>query len=375
MVLSPDPVTAIRPQVVGRDISELPTPCLLVDLDALIFNLDLMAARAKELGVILRPHAKGHKSPRLAQMQVDRGAVGVTVATVGEAAAMLQFGIPDVFIANQIVGPGKLDMLMHTSTLGRLSVAIDDPANVRELAAAACASGTSLGVLVEVDIGMGRAGVRSASEAAELGLLAQSLDGIHMRGVHAYEGHVLREPEPVARAAKIGDAIDKLTGAVSALEAAGVQCEVVTAGGTGSYAISATDPRLTDLQAGSYALMDAFHRPFAPEFAMALTVGATIVSSHSDTFVADIGRKSVAIENGPPEIFGTGRQPRYLAEEHALFDSEGSPLPLGEFIRVIPGYGPSTANLYAMYFVVRGTTVVDAWPIVGRAPMLPGASW
>jgi D-serine deaminase-like pyridoxal phosphate-dependent protein len=195
--------------------------------------------------------------------------------------------------------------------------------------------------------------------------------------MQGYEGHSTLEPVPDARAAAARAAIAKLVGAVDLLEEAGLPCEVVTGGATGTYSITGANPRMTEIQAGSYALMDLFHETLVPgQFELALTVLATVVSRQGSTVVVDAGRKSVGIELVMPAITGvTNAAGRYFAEEHGVFDFAGTPtVDLGDRVEVVPGYGPSTVNLHDVFHVVEDGVVADLWPVVPRGA-LPGATW
>ena len=355
---------------IGRDFREVATPALILDIKQAEANIDLMALRVREYGRGLRPHAKAHKSPELAKRQMLSGAVGITVATVSEAIAMAEAGLSQILIANQVVGEAKSRGLVRAARHSSVIVAADDEGNLRALSRVATAAAVRIGVLIELDLGMGRAGARSSEEALALARIADELPGIDLRGLQGYEGHCMHEPDPDLRETKIKLAIDKLGDVSAQLGKAGLPCDVVTAGGTGSYAVTGRDARVSDIQPGTYVLMDVFHRGFVTDFPPAVSILTTVVSSHADTFVADFGRKSVATEFCMAEVAASGQRPRYLAEEHALFDCGGDDRPsVGDVLQVIPGYGPSTVSLHRSYYVVRDEVIVDVWPIVGTNPL------
>jgi D-serine deaminase-like pyridoxal phosphate-dependent protein len=315
----------------------------------------------------LRPHAKLHKSPQIAKWQLEAGAIGVTTATVWEAAMLAEEGISDLLIANQVVGPEKVRQAAEVAREVSLMVAVDDCSNAESLAAAAHAAGSRIGVLIDVDTGMNRCGVRSPEEALRVAACVSTLPGLQLRGVTGYEGHCVLEPDRAARVRKATSATDYLLGIVDQLAAAGHPMEIVSAGGTGTYDITGLHPRVTEVQAGSYVLMDVGRLAIVPDFAPALTVLCTVVSRQGTTVVLDGGRKTVGAELGLPQPVGVAGTTRALNEEHLLLDVPAdSPLRVGDTVEVIPGYAPTTVNLHEVYHVVEDGVIQDIWPIRAR---------
>jgi len=354
----------------GRPRADLPTPTLILDLDLARCNLQFMADRMKTLPAQLRPHIKVHKCAELAHLQVQAGAIGVCTATVWEGIVMSRAGIEDVLIANEVCGKEKIQALALESRRGQFTVAVDDPRNCDELDQAVQAAGGRLDVLIEVDVGMQRGGVRSPEEAVALARHLSALPGLRFRGVQGYEGHCMLEPDRDARIRKAGKAVDELEEAVDGLRRAGFPCEVVSAGGTGTYDITGADPRVTEIQAGSYVFMDMFHGTLVPGFSRALTVLGTVIIQHGNTIVLDCGRKSISIDFVSPVMVPYPfYQARFFAEEHALFDvDERCQLQLGDTVELVPAYAPSTVNLYDAYHVVEGGVVTEIWPVIPRGP-------
>jgi D-serine deaminase-like pyridoxal phosphate-dependent protein len=355
---------------IGRPRRALVTPALILDLDAARRNIEIMAGLMRVRKAGLRPHFKAHKSPELMRLQIAAGANGACAATVWEAIVLVRSGIEDVLIANQVVGREKIRALAAASGDHRLSLAVDDPRNASEIADALRVAGGRLDVLIDIDIGMGRGGVRSAEEAVALARHLSQLPNLRFRGVQGYEGHCMREPDRAARLAKVGAAIDRLGAAVDSLARAGFTCEVVSAGGTGTCNITGNDPRVTEIQAGTYVLMDRFHGDLVAGFFPALTVLSTVIIHHGGTVVLDCGRKSIGTDFGLPTLVDYPYyQPRYLAEEHAIFDvDERCRLSLGDVTELLPSYTASTINLYDAYHIVENGRVVDVWPILPRGP-------
>jgi len=329
-----------------------------------------MAERLSTLKAKLRPHVKCQKNLELVRLQLAAGAIGVCTATVWEAIVMSRSGVSDVLIANQVGGRDKIAALAQEAKRGSLTVAIDNAKNAQDLSCAAQAAGSKLHVVIEVDVGMGRGGVRSAPEAVRLAEHLAKLPGLRFRGIQGYEGHCMLEPDRSVRIQKAHAAMDYIGTVIDALSAGGFSCEVVSAGGTGTYDITGNNPRVTEIQAGSYVFMDKMHGNLVPGFSNGLTVLGTVIIEHGNTIVLDSGRKSVGIDFVLPSLVDYPfYQARFFAEEHALFDvDERCRLKLGDTAELIPGYAPTTVNLYDVYHVVEKGVVTDIWPIIPRGP-------
>ncbi|HEX5503884.1 MAG TPA: DSD1 family PLP-dependent enzyme [Thermomicrobiales bacterium] len=349
------------------------TPALLVDVDALERNLRTMADFFRDKPTKLRPHAKTHKSPLIAHKQLALGAVGITCAKLGEAEVMVEAGIPDILIANQIVGPVKIARLMGLLHHARVTVAADDPANLRDLSAAAQAHGVELGVLVEVNTGMNRCGVEPGEPAVALAKVAADLPNIRFRGLQAYEGHLVSIGDEGERAAKVRAALEPVRDTRAALDAAGLPVELVSGGGTGTFALTGTLGWFDEIQAGSYVFMDNSYGQVGGvggRFAQALTVLATVISRPAaDRAVLDIGRKTLGTDHGEPRVKDLDGV-RFLSysEEHTKLAVEGPARDLrpGDVVEVVPGHVCTTVNLYDRYVATRGGVVEAVWPVAAR---------
>lgn len=363
-----DRVRKMYGKSIGRSRRNLVTPALIMDLDVVRRNVLHMMQYLSTTKVGLRPHVKCQKSPELARLQVEAGAIGVCTATVWEAVVMSHSGVQDVLIANQVGGQEKIAALARAARDHRFTVAIDHPRNTEDLSKAAREAGSELEVVIEVDLGMGRGGVRTVEGALSLAQLVAKLPGLRFRGVQGYEGHCMHETNLAVRTQKVTAAMDHLGAVIDRLAAAGFLCEVVSAGGTGTYDITSHNPRVTEIQAGSYTFMDNFHGNLVSGFSQALTVLGTVVIQHGRTIVLDSGRKSVGIDFVLPTMIDYPfYQARYFAEEHGLFDvDDRCRLTLGDTVELTPGYAPTTVNLYDAYHVVEKDVVVDIWPIVPR---------
>jgi D-serine deaminase-like pyridoxal phosphate-dependent protein len=363
-----DRVTRAYGSAVGRHRHDVITPALLLDLPAARRNIDKMANRLKAMPAKLRPHIKVHKSPDLARMQVDAGAIGLSTATVWEAIVLVRSGLDSIFIVNTIAGREKLAALAAIARDAQVMVAIDDAQNAADIAAAARAANSRVGLLIEIDTGMDRAGVDTPEQAVELARRVAGLEGVELLGVTGYEGHCSLTPERDLRAQRQRVAMDLLVVSADKIRAAGLPCPIVSAGGTATWDWTAQTPGVTEIQAGSYAVMDNFHGPMAEEFEHALTVLTTVISRPPDRVIVDAGNKSLGAA-ALSTIRGHGLAVLRMDEEHGVFIAEPSyPLHVGDVVELIPGYAPGTVNWYDAYHVVDGDRVVDVWPVIPRGP-------
>ncbi len=354
---------------VGMPVQGLDTPALLIDLDVLESNIERMAAFFRDKRAHVRPHVKSHKIPEIARMQVAAGAPGVCAAKVGEAEAMVDGGIGDVLVANQVIGDTKIARLVALAERARVGVAVDNAENVAALSRAAKAKGVTFGVLVEVDVGMGRCGV-SGPEAALL-MVRQVIDrqGLEFRGLMGYEGHVMRAKDAAARQELCMEAMRHLMEAVTHVGNHGIPVPEVSGGGTLTYDISGVYPGLTEIQAGSYALMDTNFRNAGSPFRCAMTVLATVMSTPRDgAAIADAGMKSLSTDFGLPETKSpAGIVLEKLAEEHTVLAvTPGVKVGAGDTLEILPSHGCTTINLHDIAYAVRNGRVEDVWAVTGR---------
>ena len=364
----------------GMREDEVDTPALLIDLDAFEYNLDRMAALLAGTGTKLRAHAKTHKSPVVALLQMARGAVGQCVQKVAEAEVLAWGGVPDILVSNEVVGARKLARLTALSRIARVAVCADDPAQVAALADAAADAGQRLSVLVEVDVGAGRCGVAPGPAAVALARQIAASPHLRFGGLQAYQGSAQHLRRPEERAAAIGIASEGVRRTLEQLRQAGLDCPIVGGAGTGTFALEAASGVYTEMQAGSYCFMDADYarnldaagRP-VETFRHALFVLATVMSApRSGLAVLDAGHKAVAVDSGLPEIW---QRPdlRYTgaSDEHGTvaFGSEATPPKLGETLRLVPGHCDPTVDRYDWYVGVRGGRVECLWPVAARGGM------
>ncbi len=353
---------------IGRPRHELITPALILDLDVARKNITNMAEYMSRFPAKLRPHIKVHKSPELGRMQMEAGeSIGLTTATVWEAVVMVRGGIDDILVANEVVGEEKIRTLADLAREAHIIVAIDDMQNAEELSSAALKAESTLGVLIDLDVGMERCGVRTKEAALHLVQHVSKLRGLRFEGMMGYEGHCMLEPDPDLRVRKAHAAMDKLIETVDFLTQAGFESKIISGGGTGTYNITGAHPRVTELQAGSYVVMDVFHAQLVPGFPVALTVLGSVISRQGNRVVLDSGRKAIGSELGLPRLKDVPATTVGIAEEHLLVDVDpASPVKVGDRVEVVSGYGPTTVNLHDVYYVVEHGVVTDVWPIRAR---------
>jgi D-serine deaminase-like pyridoxal phosphate-dependent protein len=349
-------------------IAELDTPVLLLDLDAVERNLDRMAAAVAPTRVKLRPHAKTHKTAILARMQLERGAIGVCCAKLGEAEALADRGITDILVTSELAGGIKVARAVALARRIRLTVVVDSVAVAAPLAAAAAAVGIRLRTLVDVNVGQNRAGTAPGAPAVELGRYVAQSDGLELAGLQGYEGHLQHVADPGARGAADRTALDLLEATALDFVRAGLSTQIVTTGGTGTSTFATRHGAVTDVQPGSYAVMDAQYGAVGGlEFDHALTVLSTVISVRDQIAILDAGFKSLSDDGGPPRPLDGTAVFSFAGDEFGKLTSSGDDgLRVGDTVRLIPGHCDTTINLHDDYVVHRGTNVVDQWPIVAR---------
>jgi D-serine deaminase-like pyridoxal phosphate-dependent protein len=347
---------------------EIVTPALLLDLAAARRNIAKMGERMRAMPSELRPHIKAHKSPELARLQVEAGAIGISAATVWEAIVMARAGLNGIFVVNTVAGCQKIAALASLAGETDVMVAVDDSINAAALAAAARAAGSKLGVLIELDTGMDRGGVDTTDQAVALAHQTAELEDLRLSGITGYEGHCSLIPERELRHERQETAIRFLVEAAEAIRAAGLPCPIVAAGGTATWDWTASYPGVTESQAGSYVVMDNFHGAMVADFEHALTVLATVISRGPGRVIVDVGNKSI----GAPAlstIVGHDLPNFRFDEEHGIFEATGSEtLRVGDVVELVPGYAAATVNLYDAYHVIEEDHVVDIWPVIPRGP-------
>ena len=358
--------------LIGCPKDELDTPALCVDLDAMESNIRAMVEACRAHGVDWRPHAKCHKSPEIGRTLIEAGAVGLTCAKLGEAEVMAAGGISDLLIANYIVGRQKIARLVELRRVADPIVCIDHPAQAEAIGAAMQQAGLRLRVLIEVDIGLRRAGVLPGPPALELARMIVATDGLLLAGVMGYEGHLLTLSDPEDKQRQIHAALEQVVETKRLLERSGIACPIVSCGGTGSYEITLTHEGVNELQAGGAIFMDVFyrHQCNVRSLQYAMTVLTTVVSTPaSDRAIIDAGRKTLNQEIEMPEVVGReDLTVESLSAEHGTLRLApgAKALRIGDRLELIPGYGDLTTVLHDEIYGLRGGRLQQVIEIEGR---------
>jgi D-serine deaminase-like pyridoxal phosphate-dependent protein len=355
-------------KIIGLPVEDLDTPALLLDRPAMERNLRRIAAFFAERPARLRPHFKNHKCTQLARRQLAAGsAVGITCAKLGEAEVLVEAGIEDILIANQVVGSAKVQRLAQLAHRTRIRVAVDHESQIESIAAAAREAGSTVGLLVEVDIGMGRCGVAPGEPSLNLARLIAKTAGVRFDGLQAYEGHLVAVKDPAEREQRVRQAFEGAITTRRLIEQAGIPVAVISGGSSSTYAMTGQIPGIDEIQAGTYATMDWMYREVAPDFELALSVLARVISRPAaDRAVLDVGLKGLGHEFGPPKAKGLldADIKFHLSEEHCT--GRGVPdWKLGSTVELIPSHSCTTCNLYRWMHVHEQGRVVDVWPIEG----------
>lgn len=333
-----------------------PTPALVVDRAALDANLAAMAERCARAGLALRPHVKGHRCAWIAARQLRAGASGLAAATLEEAAGLLEAGLGEDVLLTSVLSPAAVDDVVALRRLGDLAVVADDPLFAGALAARARAAGVELRVLVDLDVGQHRSGARTPAAAAAVADALAGEPGLRLAGVQAYEGH-LQLLDPDAQRAGHAEAVARLRAMLDGLAEAGHRVELVTSAGTGTAAL-AGDP-VTEVQPGSYALMDAtYARTAGDAFAQAAFVLTSVRSVLGPgTVVVDAGLKAVSVDMGPAQVAGREATYEPAGDEHGIVRGDVGDLAPGSTLRLVPAHTDTTIRLHRRLWVDGATPV------------------
>jgi 3-hydroxy-D-aspartate aldolase len=363
----------------GMDAADIQTPCLVLDLDALERNIKKMGDYAKDHGMRHRVHGKMHKSVDVAKLQERLGgAIGVCCQKVSEAEVFARGGIKDILVSNQVRDPQKIDRLARLPKYGcRTIVCVDDLNNVADLSAAAKKHGTELEVFVEIDCGAGRCGVSTTQDVVAIARAVDAAENLKFSGIQAYQGAMQHMDKYEDRKAKLDIAIDMVKDAVQGLKSVGLEPELVSGGGTGSYYFESTSGVYNELQCGSYAFMDADYGRILDKDGKRIDQGEwenamfilTQVMSHTkaDKAICDAGLKAQSIDSGLPVVYGR-TDVKYIkcSDEHGVIEDPNGVLKIGEKLKLVPGHCDPTANVHDWYVGVRGGKVESVWPVSAR---------
>ena len=359
----------------NRPIEDLPTPAVLVDLDVLEKNIARQAERAREAGVRLRPHAKTHKCPEIARMQLAAGAAGISLAKTSEAEVFAEAGFDDIFIAYPVAGLGKAERLLALSDRLRLAVGTDSVEGARQLSEPFQAAGRRLDVLLKIDVGYHRVGVLPEN-ALEVARRVAELPGLKLRGVFTHAGHVYQAetPEAIAQIGKLEGEI--LFSCAGALRRSGLPIEEVSVGSTPSARHAMRVAGVTECRPGNYVFHDGSQAALGTCDLedCAMTILATVVSVPAgDRVCLDAGSKTLSQDtlrprsNGHGLILGTSSRLQSLSEEHGVARvEEGDSFRVGERVRILPNHACVVSNLHDRLYGVRAGRVETEFRLAAR---------
>ncbi len=343
------------------------TPALLVDLDALDSNINEMREDLASTGCAIRPHIKVHKTPAIAHKQIRAGSVGVTCAKLGEAEVMASSGVRGILIANQIVGRSKVDRLAGLARHTDVMVAIDNFQNAEEISNAARERGSTVGAVIEIDVGFKRAGVQPRRPVSLLAKKIGQLNNLKLAGIMGYEGHLQGVASLEERTRLVKRSVRQLVDSAKQLRRDGFECEIVSTAGTNTYGVASKMEGVTEVQAGTYTVMDTFHSVEGVKFKKALTVLTSVTSTpEPGRAIVDAGLKAFADGTPFPLPKDRGIRVTELSEEHGHLKSGVETLQLGDRMEFYPFYAPTTTNLYDKVYGMRGDHVEVQWQILAR---------
>lgn len=358
-------------------IDELSTPALTVDLDVLERNLDRMAAYCREHKLGLRPHTKTHKTPEIARMQLERGAVGLTVAKTGEAEVMAAATPAEILVAFPILGSEKLKRIAGLAKQRRMLISLDSELAAREVSAAAAAQGAQIGVLVEFDAGLHRCGLQTGADCIRLAQAVSAMPGLKFRGLMTYPGNIWGEA--ASRESEAAAVAEVLARILSAFDDAHIPVEIVSGGSTPSSRLSHEIRGLTEIRPGTYVFNDlnTYYQGVCALEDCAARIVATVVSTAvPGRAMIDAGSKTFSsdlLSSGPKSGYGMVLEAPEaklfkLNEEHGHLDVSACkrPLRVGEVVTVIPNHVCTCVNMHDEMFLVRHGQVEGCWRVAGR---------
>jgi len=358
---------------VGFHKTEIDTPFLWVDLDILEANIAQLATYFRDAGVNWRPHIKGIKTPAIAHMLLRAGAIGLTCAKLGEAEVMAAAGIRNMLIANQVVGERKYVRLANLCRTADVKVAVDSTATLAGLNAAARAKGVKIGLVIEVNTGMDRAGVQPGDAVLALAKAIADYPGLQLRGLMTWEGHTLGINDPEAKRAAISQAIGLLRDSAELCRQAGFPIEIVSCGGSGTFTFTAHEPGVTEIEAGGAIFNDMTYTTWGVPTRQALFVHSAVTSRPAlNRIIMDAGFKTMPAWINVPTPIGipTVAEVSPNAEHGVITLTEDNhAIAVGDRFDFIPGYGDTTVFLHDNLYAIRDGVVEAVWPILARGKL------
>lgn len=346
---------------------KITTPALVLNKGKLIKNIQTMAKFTKKNKINLRPHVKTHKCPIIGKMQLEAGAMGITVAKLSEAELFADHGFNDILIANEIVSEEKIEKMLALADKITLTVAVDSQKNIRDLDRLSNKLKKDINILVDIDVGLSRTGTKPGVQALELAKLVDNASNLKFKGLMAYEGHLSFIKNEAEKESQTNACMRKIIETKEMIENEGISISIISAGGTPTYKYTGKYPGITEIQPGTYVFMDYHYAPMLPEFEIALMVLTTVMSKPGKRLATlDMGSKSLYNE-AKPKFIGSGKiSAQVLTEEHCQVTFRKADLEIGDKIFAIPPHVCPTVNLYDYFTVIEGDEVVDQWQISAR---------
>lgn len=376
----PTPTATDTPPELGAPVETIDTPALVVDLDTMERNIDWYASFAEDQNIQLRSHVKTHKIPALAHRQHDRTGGGICCQTLSEAEVMASGGIDDIYLSYMVVGEKKLNRLVHLSeSLSSFATTVDGYGNIDPLQSVAAAHGTTVDVIMEIDIGLGRTGVPTSTQAVDLATYITDQPNLSFQGLLAYEAHVKSEgnsKEDYERLCE--EAMEETAAIVSELVDADIDVPEVKVGGTATSLYSGTHPVVTEINPGMYPFMDVGeleHRPWEVSLSdCAATVHSTVISApDDDRAVVDAGSKSLGMDKPQLPRLKHRKNVHYVSssEEHGWLDTSETDesLAVGDRVSLVAPHVCTTVNLHDTVVGARNGRVAAVWNVQARGKM------
>jgi len=356
---------------VGKHYTQLPSPCLLLDLDAVDHNIKTMQEYLNEnTQCKLRPHIKAHKCPKLAHLQIQAGAIGITCAKIGEAVVMAHAGIKSILIANEIIGDDKLKVLAGLNRYAEVMPSVDNKENAARISYWAKNIGVTIPLFIEVDIALNRCGVRTIPEALELAEVIKNLDNVYLKGIQAYENRGDECKNDEEKVQYVQDTVGFAIKVKEALIAQGYSVEILSSASTGTAKFTSQLSGVTEVQPGSYVLMENAYdiKKIGLPFKQALFVLSSVCSIYKERIVLTAGEKAVTIDQGPPVLIDDPQAKTVCNEEHCLVDMTDKlkHYKVGDTVLLKPAHCCTTVNQHNYFYCIRNGIVEDIWPISAR---------
>ncbi|MGO8744641.1 MAG: alanine racemase [Thermoguttaceae bacterium] len=357
---------SVNRKVIGWPVEDLVTPALLLDGAIADRNIRRMADFFRNRLCRLRPQFKNHCCPELARHQVKVGGTsGIACATLSEAEALAKHGFPDIVLANEVVGRQKIARLVELARKVELRVAVDDLQQAVAISEAASAAKATLGVAIDLDAGAGRSGVAPGKAALELARGIDGLPRLRIVGIQVHEGETAYITDFERRAEIARQAVQLALETRRKIEDDGIPLNIISVGSSATYQICGAMDGVDEIQAGTYATMDWRYAQLSPEFDVALTVLARVVTKRPCVAVLDAGMKDIGCDMGPPRVKDCPQAnlPTPLAEDICLVHASPA-WRVGDAVQLIPGHACTTCRLYREIYIHEDGRVIEVWPIV-----------